>query len=70
MSSDVAAAKFASSAGADQPTVLRSLEDIRPLYFLPQDPLAEEVLIPGFQSAAKVDCMVGFFSSEVLVVQI
>ncbi|MEX0959194.1 MAG: DEAD/DEAH box helicase family protein [Burkholderiales bacterium] len=45
---------------------LRSLKDIRPLYFLPTDPLADEVLIPGFQVAAKVDCMVGFFSSEVL----
>lgn len=45
---------------------LQSLSDIRPLYFLPNDPLAEEVLIPGFQAATKVDCMVGFFSSEVL----
>lgn len=46
---------------------MRSLSDIRPLYFLPRDPLAEEVLIPGFQTAEKVDCMVGFFSSQVLV---
>ena len=45
---------------------LRSLEEVRPLYLLPTDPLAEEVLIPGFQAAGKVDCMVGFFSSEVL----
>lgn len=45
---------------------LRSLHGIRPLYFLPNDPLAEEVLIPGFKSATKVDCMVGFFSSMVL----
>lgn len=45
---------------------LRSLEDIRPLYILPTDPLAEEVLIPGFQVSTKVDCMVGFFSSHVL----
>lgn len=45
---------------------LRSLQDIRPLYFLPNDPLAEEVLIPAFKSATKVDCMVGFFSSAVL----
>ncbi len=45
---------------------LRQLQDIRPLYFLPNDPLAEEVLIPGFRTAAKVDCMVGFFSSSVL----
>jgi superfamily II DNA or RNA helicase len=40
--------------------------DIRPLYFLPRDPLIEDVLIPGFKIADKVDCMVGFFSSEVL----
>jgi superfamily II DNA or RNA helicase len=44
----------------------RSLAEARPLYFLPNDPLAEEVLIPGFQAADKVDCMVGFFSSQVL----
>lgn len=45
---------------------LRVLGGVRPLYMLPVDPLAEEVLIPGFQGASKVDCMVGFFSSEVL----
>ena len=33
---------------------------------LPSDPIAEEVLIPGFQAAGTVDSMVGFFSSEVL----
>lgn len=54
------------STGADDSAALRSLKDIRPLYFLPQDPLAEEVLIPCFRAADKVDCMVGFFSSEVL----
>ncbi len=45
---------------------LRSLDGVRPLYMLPTDPLAEEVLIKGFQEAGKVDCMVGFFSSEIL----
>ena len=45
---------------------LRSLDGIRPLYILPTDSLADEVLIPGFQTADTVDCMVGFFSSEVL----
>ena len=40
--------------------------DIRPLYLLPKEPLAEDVLIPGFQNAARVDCMAGFFSSEAL----
>ncbi|MAT94183.1 MAG: hypothetical protein CME59_16500 [Halioglobus sp.] len=51
---------------ATQEPNLRTLEEVRPLYMLPADPLAEEVLIPGFQAADKVDCMVGFFSSEVL----
>ena len=45
---------------------LRALEEVRPLYMLPTEPLVEEVLIPGFQAARKVDCMVGFFSSQVL----
>ena len=45
---------------------LRSLDGVRPLYMPPVDPLAEEALIPGFQAADTVDCMVGFFSSEVL----
>ena len=45
---------------------LRSLYDIRPLYMIPEDPLAEEVLIPAFSVAGKVDCMVGFFSAEAL----
>ena len=45
---------------------LQNLEGVRPLYFLPNDPLADEVLIPGFQAGDSVDCMVGFFSSEVL----
>ena len=45
---------------------LQNLGGVRPLYFLPNDPLADEVLIPGFQTADSVDCMVGFFSSEVL----
>ena len=42
------------------------LNEARPLYILPADPLADEVLIPAFESAQKVDCMVGFFSSHVL----
>lgn len=42
------------------------VHDFRPLYMLPTDPLADEVLIPAFTTADSVDCMVGFFSSEVL----
>ncbi len=43
-----------------------ALVDARPLYFLPNDKLTEEVLIPAFGAAVRADCMVGFFSSEVL----
>lgn len=46
---------------------LRVIPDIRPLYILPKDPATEHVLIPCFQSATHVDCMMGFFSSEILV---
>lgn len=53
-------------AGKVGSTKLSALKEIRPLYFLPADPLAEEVLIPCFCSAETVDCMVGFFSSTVL----
>lgn len=45
---------------------LRDLDAIRPLYFLPRDPFAEEVLIPAFGVSDRVDCMVGFFSSAIL----
>lgn len=43
-----------------------SLDDARPLYFLPRDNLAEEVLIPGFNEASTAACMIGFFSSAAL----
>ncbi|MXX96744.1 MAG: DEAD/DEAH box helicase [Rhodothermaceae bacterium] len=46
--------------------MIRLLEDVHPLYMLPGDPFVEEILIPGFRVADKVDCMVGFFSSHVL----
>jgi len=41
-------------------------KEVRPIYMVPTDPLAEEVLIPAFRIAERVDCMVGFFSSEIL----
>ena len=47
-------------------SALESLSQVRPLYMLPADPLVEEVLIPSFQSASSVSCMVGFFSSTIL----
>ena len=46
---------------------LRAIPYIQPLYILPKDPITENVLIPCFQSATYVDCMMGFFSSEILV---
>lgn len=46
---------------------LRTISDIQPLYILPKEPLTKNVLIPCFQSATHVDCMMGFFSSEILV---
>ena len=46
---------------------LRTIPDIQPLYILPKDSVTKDVLIPCFQSATYVDCMMGFFSSEILV---
>ena len=54
------------SVTANVDRLLPSLDNLRPLYILPSDPLAEEVLIPGFRVARMVDCMVGFFTSDVL----
>ena len=48
-------------------TNLRLVSGIKPLYILPDDPFAEDVLIPCFKASSQVDCMMGFFSSEVLV---
>lgn len=66
MSRTNATERARSPAAASFSSTLQALEDIRPLYLLPKDPLAEEVLIPAFEVSKKVDCMVGFFSSEVL----
>jgi len=45
-----------------------NLNDIKPVYFSPNENVAKEVLIPLYQKADTADCMVGFFSSESLVV--
>ena len=45
---------------------LQELTDLRPVLFLPDDDLAGEVLVPAFQRASAVDCMMGFFSSASL----
>ena len=47
--------------------IIRKTPNIRPLYMLPKDSLIDDVLIPCFESATYVDCMMGFFSSEILV---
>jgi hypothetical protein len=56
----------AGEAGSAAPASLRRLSDVRPLYLLPRDPFLEEVLIPAFEVADQVNCMVGFFSSAIL----
>ena len=45
---------------------LQLVEGVRPIYVLPEDPFVEKVLVPCFRESAAVDCMVGFFTSEVL----
>lgn len=45
---------------------LQTLEKVKPLYILPRENLAEEVLIPAFSLAEQAKIMVGFFSSKVL----
>jgi hypothetical protein len=61
-------AKTRNAAGVDAHGApsLQALTAIRPLYLLPRDPFAEEVLIAAFGVADQVDCMVGFFSSVIL----
>lgn len=46
---------------------LISIHGIKPLYFLPEDNIAEEVLIPSMHCALNVSCMIGFFTSQALV---
>ena len=45
---------------------LQTNKSIRPIYVLPEDPFVQDVLVPSFAASTKVDCMVGFFKSEVL----
>ena len=51
---------------AIQPPGLHSNAGLRPIYVLPEDPFVQDVLIPSFIVSTDVDCMVGFFTSEVL----
>ncbi len=50
----------------DQIPDFQSLGDLKPIYFLPNNPFSEEVLVPTFRISEKADCMMGFFSSEAL----
>ena len=43
---------------------LSDIPGIQPIYFLPDDNLAEDVLIPCLAAAGTFDCMVGYFSSR------
>jgi len=54
------------STGKERTSSFRELENLKPLYFLPNEAFAEEVLIPAFRLSEKADCMIGFFSSEAL----
>jgi len=47
-------------------TGLRALDDRKLKWRLPEDPVAEDVLIPGLRAALAFDCMVGFFGGEAL----
>jgi superfamily II DNA or RNA helicase len=50
---------------SDQPG-LRILDDRKLKWRLPEDPVAEDVLIPGLRRADGFDCMVGFFGGQAL----
>ena len=43
---------------------LSDIPGVQPIYFLPDDNLAEDVLIPCLSAAGTFDCMVGYFSSR------
>ena len=45
---------------------LRSLSAVQPIYFLPEDNLLGEVIVPCLQIATDYDCMTGFFHSAIL----
>ena len=54
------------SIGEQSNATFRAIQNIKPLYFLPNDAFSEDVLIPAFRLSQKADCMMGFFSSEAL----
>lgn len=48
------------------PFSFRTLDARKLKWRLPEDPVADEVLIPGLRAADGFDCMVGFFGGEAL----
>ena len=54
--------------GKERTSNFRKLENLKPLYFLPNEAFSEEVLIPAFRLSKKADCMIGYFSSVALAV--
>jgi superfamily II DNA or RNA helicase len=47
-------------------TGLAGIGGVSPLYFLPEEPFGDQVLIPAFSAAEQADCMIGFFASASL----
>lgn len=47
---------------------LRSIRGLKPIYFVPREDIAGQVLIPCLSNAVSVQCMVGFFSAQSLSV--
>src|SRR5712691_7174763 len=45
---------------------LRDIAGLHPIYFVPREDIANEVLIPCLANSEGVDCMVGFFSGQSL----
>ena len=59
-------ARVVGSGPASDETGLRVLDDRKLKWRLPDDPIADEILIPGLRRADRFDCMVGFFSGQAL----
>ena len=45
-------------------SALRELDGVRPLYEVPRDDIASQLLIPAMNAASRVEIMAGFFSSR------
>ncbi|SFO57901.1 Superfamily II DNA or RNA helicase [Mesorhizobium sp. NFR06] len=47
-------------------SLIKAFEAVEPIYILPKDDVATEVIIPGLSASAHADVMIGFFSSQSL----